>query len=258
MLGGAAVQGGNVPDAAGLGSQLLGESVGVQLVLLAAAFVLCSVIGLERQARRKSAGYRTHVLVGLGSCVFTLVSAYGFSAFFEQDGPRDPTRIAAQVVSGIGFLGAGVIFKGSSTVRGLTTAGSIWIAAAVGMASGAGMVGLAAAVTAIYVLVLFLVAPLIHRLPMQHRDRSLVVSYVDGTGALRAVLEQATLNGFSTSFERLVRERVEGGADVVTVQLRFEGGADPAVMGPVLAELAHVVSVRRAGGVSPYEEEDDD
>jgi len=248
---------GTVPGT-GFAERVLGTEVGVQLALLSAAFVLCSVIGLERQARRKSAGYRTHVLVGLGSCGFTLVSAYGFAAFVSPDVPRDPTRIAAQVVSGIGFLGAGVIFKGSSTVRGLTTAGSIWIAAAVGMAAGAGMVAVAAFVTAVYVVILFVVAPLIRRIPTERRDRNLLITYVDGTGAMRAILEEATRNGFSTSFEHSHRDKDDGGPILVTVELHFEGGHDPHRMIPVLAELPEVRSVRRVGAVSPYEEEDDD
>lgn len=93
----------------------------VEAGLLLATFVLCSLIGIERQVRQKSAGYRTHVLVGLGSCAFTLVSAYGFAFVMDPGARLDPSRIAAQIVSGIGFLGAGVIFKGRDVVRGLTT-----------------------------------------------------------------------------------------------------------------------------------------
>ncbi|WP_223290007.1 MgtC/SapB family protein [Brevibacterium casei] len=78
------------------------------------------------------------MLVGIGTCAFTLVSAYGFSGVLDSDVQLDPSRIAAQIVSGIGFLGAGVIFKGRNMVRGLTTAATIWVAAAVGMACGAG------------------------------------------------------------------------------------------------------------------------
>lgn len=114
----------------------------VEAGLLLATFVLCSLIGIERQVRQKSAGYRTHVLVGLGSCAFTLVSAYGFAFVLEPGAVADPSRIEAQIVSGIGFLGAGVIFKGRDVVRGLTTAATIWVPAAVGMACGAGMVSM--------------------------------------------------------------------------------------------------------------------
>ena len=122
----------------------------IEAQLLLATFVLCSLIGIERQLRNKAAGYRTHVLVGLGSCAFTLVSAYGFSAVLGSDVNLDPSRIAAQIVSGIGFLGAGVIFKGRSVVRGLTTAASIWVAAAIGMACGAGMLFVGLLLTALH------------------------------------------------------------------------------------------------------------
>jgi putative Mg2+ transporter-C (MgtC) family protein len=106
---------------------------------LGVAAGLGAVIGIERELDEKAAGLRTHMLVASGSALFTLVSAYGFAAFIGH--PKvtfDPSRIAAQVVTGIGFLGAGVIFRQGFTVRGLTTAASLWIVAAIGMASGVG------------------------------------------------------------------------------------------------------------------------
>lgn len=111
-----------------------------QLADLALAFVLTSIIGLERRARRKSAGLRTHALVGLGAALFMLVSKYGFADLMGmEDVSFDPSRIAAQVVSGVGFLGGGVIFLRRDVVRGLTTAAIVWVSAAVGMACGAGL-----------------------------------------------------------------------------------------------------------------------
>jgi putative Mg2+ transporter-C (MgtC) family protein len=106
------------------------------LVRIAAAAGLGGVIGLERELDEKAAGLRTHMLVAVGSALFTMVGAYGFSDF-----PAirvDPTRIAAQVVTGIGFLGAGIIFRQGFTIRGLTTAASLWLVAAIGMAAAAG------------------------------------------------------------------------------------------------------------------------
>jgi putative Mg2+ transporter-C (MgtC) family protein len=111
--------------------------VGTQLELtvrLVVALLLGGVIGWERELGRMPAGFRTHALVSLGSAIFTVISAYAFT------GPgSDPTRIAAQVVSGIGFLGGGAILHYGGTVRGLTTAASLWSVAAVGMAAGAGL-----------------------------------------------------------------------------------------------------------------------
>ena len=105
------------------------------LLRLFVAAVLGGAIGIERELRERQAGLRTHLVVSVGSALFTLVSAYGFSNF---DGKVDPTRIAAQIVSGIGFLGAGAIIRQGLSVRGLTTAASLWLVAAIGMAAGAG------------------------------------------------------------------------------------------------------------------------
>lgn len=117
------------------------------LLRLVVALVLGAVIGWERELQHMPAGFRTHALVSLGSAIFTVVSAYAFS------GPgSDPTRIAAQVVTGVGFLGGGAIIHYGGTVRGLTTAASLWAVAAVGMAAGAGLF-LVATVSAVLVIV---------------------------------------------------------------------------------------------------------
>ena len=100
---------------------------------LVVAAALGGAIGTERELNDQAAGLRTHMLLTIGACLFTLVSAYGFGA-----GPRDPSRLAAQVVTGIGFLGGGAIVRHGLTVKGLTTAASIWATASVGVAVGAG------------------------------------------------------------------------------------------------------------------------
>ena len=130
---------------------LLGEPLGqswVQLAELALAFVLSASIGLEREIRQKSAGLRTYTLVGFSSALVMLVSKYGFTNILESGRVvLDPSRIAAQIVSGIGFIGGGLIFVRKDIVRGLTTAATVWLTAAVGMACGAGLPILAIAVT---------------------------------------------------------------------------------------------------------------
>jgi putative Mg2+ transporter-C (MgtC) family protein len=118
------------------------------------ASLLCGAIGFEREVRDQPAGFRTHILLGLGATLFTLVSAYGFEPFTRAalggGGLQfDPTRIAAQVVAGVGFLGAGAIIRQGLSIRGLTTAAGLWVAAAIGMAVGAGLVVLAAGAVAI-------------------------------------------------------------------------------------------------------------
>jgi putative Mg2+ transporter-C (MgtC) family protein len=106
------------------------------LLRIAVAAGLGGVIGLERELDEKAAGLRTHMLVAVGSALFTIVGAYGFSDFPSRT--VDPTRVAAQVVTGIGFLGAGLIFRQGFTIRGLTTAASLWLVAAIGISAGAG------------------------------------------------------------------------------------------------------------------------
>ncbi len=106
------------------------------------AFGLGAVLGWERDRAGRPAGLRTHMMVSAGSAAFTLVSIYGF----PDPGaglPRDPARVAAQIVSGVGFLGAGTIFRTPNTVRGLTTAASVWLSAAIGMMAGVGMYSVA-------------------------------------------------------------------------------------------------------------------
>ncbi|MGQ0606960.1 MAG: MgtC/SapB family protein [Chloroflexota bacterium] len=116
---------------------------------LVVALVLGAVIGWERELQRMPAGFRTHALVSLGAAIFTVISAYGLT------GPgSDPTRIAAQIVSGIGFLGGGAILHYGGTVRGLTTAASLWAVAAVGMAAGAGLLVIAGVSTVLVIVAL--------------------------------------------------------------------------------------------------------
>jgi putative Mg2+ transporter-C (MgtC) family protein len=117
-------------------------------LLLAA--VLGGAIGAERELNDQAAGLRTHMLLTIGACLFTVISAFGFGG-----GPRDPSRLAAQIVTGIGFLGGGAIVRHGLTVKGLTTAASIWATASVGVAVGAGRYVLGVGGTALIVGTLF-------------------------------------------------------------------------------------------------------
>ena len=128
---------------------------GEVLVRIILAGVLGGAIGAEREIREREAGLRTHMLVAVGAALFTIVSAYAWRdfQFSAASGVTfDPTRIAAQVVTGIGFLGAGAIIRQGLSIRGLTTAASLWVVAAIGMASGAGYYS-AAVITTVLVLV---------------------------------------------------------------------------------------------------------
>ena len=125
------------------------------LLRLGLAALLTGAIGAERELRERSAGLRTYMLVGVGSALFTLVSAYAWSDFVQTGEARiDPTRIAAQIVTGVGFLGAGAILRQGLSVRGLTTAAGLWAAAAIGMAAAAGFWVAAVATTAIVMVAL--------------------------------------------------------------------------------------------------------
>lgn len=126
------------------------------LLRLGLAALLTGAIGAERELRERSAGLRTYMVVGVGSALFTLVSAYAWGDFFVEGAEAriDPTRIAAQIVTGVGFLGAGAILRQGLSVRGLTTAAGLWSAAAIGMAAAAGFWVAAIATTAIVMLAL--------------------------------------------------------------------------------------------------------
>ena len=114
------------------------------------AALLGGVIGLEREYRDKAAGFRTHFLVALGSALFMIVSAYGFeNAITSEEHRLDVSRIAAQVVTGIGFIGAGTIIFQKNAVHGLTTAAGVWVTAAIGLACGGGLYWLAVVSTAL-------------------------------------------------------------------------------------------------------------
>jgi len=128
------------------------------LLRLTAAGGLGAVVGFERELRDREAGIRTHLLVSLGAALFTIVSAYGFHEFLTSGGTlvrTDPTRIAAQIVTGIGFLGAGAIIREGLSVRGLTTAATLWVVAAIGMACGAGYYWPGVAATALTIFALW-------------------------------------------------------------------------------------------------------
>ena len=175
---------------------------------LVVAGLVGTAVGIEREWRVKEAGFRTHFLVSLGSALFMIVSQWGFEEFLaHHEGLRlDPSRVAAQVVSGIGFIGAGAIIFHRQIVRGLTTAASLWAIAGVGMATGAGMYGVAAAAT-----VLTLVGLEVLNL------------IFGGLGAYRAALV------FSAVEREAIQEALEllrkRGYGIVTYELESERGA---------------------------------
>ena len=134
-----------------------------------AAAVLGAIVGLERVWWGHPAGLRTNTLIAISSCVFTIVSIEGFPL---QGAAQDTARVAAQIVTGVGFLGAGAMLQSKGHVRGLTTAASIWLVAAIGMAAGTGLFFLAVFTTILATLLLLLLGPVSRRLEQRARERN--------------------------------------------------------------------------------------
>ena len=210
---------------------------------LALAAVLGGAVGLERELREREAGLRTHLLVSVGAAVFTLVSAYGFRDFNygSREGiTLDPTRIAAQIVTGIGFLGAGAIIRQGLSVRGLTTAATLWVVAAIGLASGAGYYSVAVISTALVLFSLYPLRLLAYRAVVRLRPEEgrLLVTLPPG-GSAAAVLDQLEQAGL-----RIDRLQIEEGqserivvAEVKTPE-RMQGSE-------LVDRLRHLEDVRR-------------
>src|ERR1700733_9600595 len=179
---------------AALTAPALNGEVWRQAAELGLALVLSAAVGLEREIRQKNAGLRTHTLVGVGAALFMLISKYGFSDVLESRlVVLDPSRVAAQIVTGVGFLGGGLIFVRRDSVRGLTTAAGVWVTAAIGAAAGARLPIIAAVTVAIYFVVAVAFPVLARRLPRSSTAISVLrVRYADGRGLLRRLLQLTT------------------------------------------------------------------
>lgn len=165
---------------------------------LAVALALTAAIGLERQVREKSGGLRTHAVIGLGAALFVLISKYGFfDVLWPQHVVLDPSRVAAQIASGIGFVGAGMIFVRRGDVKGLTSAAAVWLTAAVGAAAGAGLFAAALWATGGYFVIALGLTYGERFLVRARRDQlQLDISYPPGEGVLQRALELCELHGF--------------------------------------------------------------
>jgi putative Mg2+ transporter-C (MgtC) family protein len=227
----------------------------VQLSELGLAFVLSALIGVEREIRHKSAGLRTYTLVGLGAALIMLVSKYGFMNVLETNRVvLDPSRVAAQIVTGIGFIGGGLIFVRRTNVRGLTTAAIVWLTAGIGMACGAGLPILALAVTGGHFVIVFAFPHIASRLPRSRWTPSLLqICYHDGREVLREVLIKCTQHNFAVSRLQVEKEQpssVEEASDrTVTVALEVQGTGSISKLASKLADIDGVVSVN-AGDVN--------
>src|SRR3984957_20255772 len=223
----------------------------VQLGELGLAFVLSALIGVEREIRHKSAGLRTYTLVGFSAALIMLVSKYGFMDVLVNNRiVLDPSRIAAQIVTGIGFIGGGLIFVRRTNVRGLTTAAIVWLTAAIGMACGAGLPILALAVTGGHFVVVVGFPYIASRLPRSRWTPSLLqICYQDG----REVLVRCTQHNFTVSRLQVEKESPanpqEGAGRTVTVALEVQGTGSVSKLAAKLADIDGMVSVN-AGDVN--------
>ena len=214
------------------------------LLRLVVAGGLGGAIGLERELRERQAGLRTHLVVCVGSALFTIVSAYGFSEFLVHGGSvvrADPTRIAAQIVSGIGFLGAGAIIRQGLSVRGLTTAATLWLVAAIGMASGAGYYSAALITTGLALLTLGPLRIFAYRVVHRFRpelDRLLVEIPAGGSpGAVLEAIERGGGHVIALEIEQ------DGDRRNIAIDVELRGTAAPSIVADV-GEIDGVLEVR--------------
>jgi putative Mg2+ transporter-C (MgtC) family protein len=215
------------------------------LLRLALAAALGGLIGVERELREREAGLRTHMLVALGSALFTIASAYGFHAFLASGQSvvrADPTRIAAQIVTGIGFLGAGAIIRQGLSIRGLTTAATLWVVAAIGLAAGAGYYSAAVFTTALVLLSLW---------PLRIAAYKTLRRFRAEEGRLLVELHSGTSPG------TVIDEVERSGARIETIEVSQEGdrrrleldvelpkAAQPASVVARVADIEDVLEVR--------------
>jgi putative Mg2+ transporter-C (MgtC) family protein len=227
----------NFPSGAIVATHTIGWAEVLLRLFVAAA--LGAAIGLERELRERQAGLRTHLVVSVGSALFTLVSAYGFTDF----GVRvDPTRIAAQIVTGIGFLGAGAIIRQGLSVRGLTTAATLWLVAAIGMAAGAGFWEGALVATLGAIITLGPLRVIAFRVLVRFRPalQRLLVEIPAGGSPVPIIEAIERQGGYLVSLD----VAQEGDRRSVAVDLELAAGSAPAAVVAGVAEIDGVLEVR--------------
>lgn len=232
-----------------LADPLLGGPVqgGRHVVELLAAFALTALVGLERTVQGKVAGLRTQTIVGTSAALIMMVSKYGFDDVLAAGRVvLDPSRVAAQIVSGIGFLGAGIIITRRGAVRGLTTAAAVWESAAIGMAAGAGLLLLAGVVVALHFVSALAFNVVERQLSASLRGSvRLHIVYENGRGVLRQLLRTCGQQNWQlTELDADVHD-IEDGEVRVTMTL---SGAKMANAERVFADLDGVSAVLRADG----------
>jgi putative Mg2+ transporter-C (MgtC) family protein len=216
------------------------------LLRLLAAAALGSLIGFERERLLWAAGIRTHMLVCVGACLFMIVSAYGFSTSLGANVVLDPSRVAAQVVSGIGFLGAGAILARGEIVKGLTTAASIWTVAAIGLAVGGGLYFAAGVSTGVIIVILAGVKPLEEVYRARNQSCRLLVEAEQGR--LTPGLVKKSLAVRNAQIKRfIVRPKDAGSIDNITLILARVSSND---VDTIIAKLKNIDGVNQVRLIS--------
>jgi putative Mg2+ transporter-C (MgtC) family protein len=225
--------------AAGLPALSNGELIARVL----AAAGLGALVGLDRELSDQPAGFRTHILVSLGSALFTLAGAYGLSPFSGQHSVSfDPSRIAAQVVTGIGFLGAGAIIRQGMNIRGLTTAAALWVTAAIGVAVGLGYWTGAVATALVTVFVLFTFKR-IERLFLRKLKPGRFEFVMSASSEVRLADMTQTLESNKGKIEAVKMETDDAGAKQIAFTLRLPPRSSPQEFADLLMSIEGVTNV---------------
>jgi putative Mg2+ transporter-C (MgtC) family protein len=217
------------------------------VVRLPIAALLGSIIGADRERLAWAAGLRTHMLVSVGACLFMIVSAFGFADVLgAKNVVLDPSRVAAQVVSGIGFLGAGSILLRGEVVRGLTTAASLWSVAAVGLAVGGGLYIEAVAATVVILIILAGVKPLEERFQQRHKSHEIALEVETGELSI-AALDTALGYRARRITKYVARPSETPGLEDVSITLTRLSAKE---VEEIRMELARLQGVRKVGAPS--------
>lgn len=220
----------------------LGDDFDVMLLRILLATLLCGMIGFERELKKHSAGFRTHILVGVGACLMMLLSIYGFEAYIMQyDNIRfDPARIPSYVISGIGFLGAGTIMVHGMTIRGLTTAASIWTVAGIGLVVGAGLYPLAILATLV-VLISLIVLNSWEKVIGRNKSENMIQIIVNQDANLGDILK--VFDDFSSIITRLEINNESKYQRKIFVKLKEDQNESMNELLVKLNEIEHVMNI---------------
>lgn len=220
--------------------QFLGNDFWVMTIRIFIAALLCGVIGLEREIKKHPAGFRTHLLVGVGSCLMMLLSLYGFQDYIDTNANIrfDPARIPSYVISGIGFLGTGTILVKGVTVHGLTTAASIWVVAGIGLIVGVGMIAPALLTTMVVLLSLIFLNKFEKKILSTSRTELLnivVDKKCNKLNEILKVLEEKDITFQKVSIETIKNDEGEADQKKITIEIKMK---DPSIRAQIQDKIS--------------------